>query len=123
MLRDFTILFVGDVEKADVLQTAAKPYSAYIYHASSMLEALGMYITCAPDAVVVDGNTPRASHIIGHLRSVDASPLVLMELVPNPEHVYGSYSIPHNTGAADVLKMVNMILRGKCVSTALSNTA
>jgi hypothetical protein len=74
------ILYIGGQDRGQALLAATQPDGWWVYLPADLLEALGMYITYFPDAVVIDTTTTPefASAAYHHLRSVAARPLVVI---------------------------------------------
>lgn len=73
-----SILFVSVENTADSLKAVAAQYGGLVYTPTSLLETLGMYIDYAPNVIIIDTCAPYATEAYQHLRSVDASPIILL---------------------------------------------
>lgn len=74
------ILFVGNPGRGEDLLTTVEPLGWWVYTPEDDLEALGMYITFAPDVVVLDAEAAPeiAANVYHHLSSVHAAPLLVL---------------------------------------------
>ncbi|MBL8164278.1 MAG: hypothetical protein JNJ61_19985 [Anaerolineae bacterium] len=90
-----SILYVGDRETGRELRETVESRGWWVELADERDEALGLYITCLPDAVVLDGefDTKLATEVYHHLRSIEAGPLLVLTEDPRwdyraPDSVY-----------------------------------
>src|SRR3954453_12599824 len=72
------ILYVGKSEAGQALAAVAEQRNDYVYLPENLMQALGMYITYFPQIVILDMSVDYAAEVLEHLRSVDASPIVLL---------------------------------------------
>lgn len=89
------ILYVGDRETGRELREQVEPRGWWVELADERDEALGVYVTCLPDAVVLDAafDAQLASDVYHHLRSIEAGPLLVLTEDPcwdyrAPDSVY-----------------------------------
>src|SRR5262245_43755701 len=72
------ILYIGKPEAGQTFAAAAEAHGHYAYLPENLMQALGMYITYFPEIVIIDMDLDYAQDVLDHLRSVDASPLILL---------------------------------------------
>ncbi len=72
------ILYIGGREAGQALATLVERDGGYVYLPDNLMQALGMYITYFPEIVVIDLSADYAQEALEHLRSVDASPLLVI---------------------------------------------
>lgn len=74
------ILFVGNPGRGEDLLNRVESLGWWVYLPEDDLEALGMYITYAPDVVVLDAEAAPeiAANVYHHLSSVHAAPLLVL---------------------------------------------
>ncbi len=74
------ILFVGNPGRGEDLLNRVESLGWWVYLPEDDLEALGMYITYAPDVVVLDAEAAPeiAVNVYHHLSSVHAAPLLVL---------------------------------------------
>lgn len=79
-LGNLRVLFVGAGQRGEALRTRAEEVGAYLGVASTVEEAIGLYLLQAPDVVVVDSvdRLELAREAYTHLSSVGARPLVVL---------------------------------------------
>jgi len=75
------VLCVGDAETERWITTSIEPYGGIVYRANELLEALGIYVTYAPDIVVLDSRTAPdlTQQMYSHLRTIDAEPILIFD--------------------------------------------
>ncbi|MFP4435722.1 MAG: hypothetical protein ACLFVO_00435 [Chloroflexaceae bacterium] len=84
--RFVTLLYVGDSDQGDQLQTSATSRGWNVLRPTELLEALALYVFCFPDLVVLDATVERdlAEAVFFHLRSVDAPALLVLTEATTP---------------------------------------
>ncbi len=79
-LQHPNILYVGDRNSGQSFLDFVSDANWSVYVADNMLDALGHYVMCMPDLVVVDTAThpELAAEVYHHLRSIEAAPLLVL---------------------------------------------
>lgn len=79
-LQHPNVLYVGDRNNGQSFLDFVADLNWSVYVADNMLDALGHYVMCMPDLVVVDtaNNLELGAAVYHHLRSVDAAPLLVL---------------------------------------------
>jgi len=75
------VLCVGNEETEQWIASSIEPYGGNVYRATELFEALGIYVTYAPDIVVLDSTTAPdlAQQMYSHLRTIDAEPILIFD--------------------------------------------
>jgi hypothetical protein len=72
------VLYVGEQEDGILFDRLIAQAGGFAYLPQCAMETLAMYIQYMPDAVVIDVQTSFAAEVHGHLRDVDARPMILV---------------------------------------------
>ncbi|HVU15087.1 MAG TPA: hypothetical protein VHD90_27625 [Phototrophicaceae bacterium] len=86
------ILYIGGQETGQALAALVERDGGCVHLPENLMQALGMYITYFPEIVVIDLRVDYAEAAFKHLRSVDASPLLV--LTDQRIHEASIYTIP-----------------------------
>jgi hypothetical protein len=75
------ILYVGDIETGQWLESSLDPNGGYVYTGTELIPTLGIYSSYMPDLVILDAQTmpDLARQVYLHLRSVDAEPIIILD--------------------------------------------
>lgn len=89
------VLYVGSPDTGAWLQGLIAPQDGYIYQPDDLLEALAMYVTYYPDAVILDArqDSQLAERLYFHLNSVDAEPILILDSAPERWPICDSHTI------------------------------
>jgi len=101
------ILYVGKPESGRTLAALAEQRSDYVYLPENLMQTLGMYITYFPHVVIIDMSLDYAEDAYEHLRSVDASPMILLSEEPIRSTTIRSLS--PDVSAETLLQAVNRL--------------
>lgn len=79
-LQHPNILYIGDRQQGQGFADFIAEAQWTVYIAESLLDALGHYVMCMPDLVVIDSTyEPEiSSAVYHHLRSIQAAPLLVL---------------------------------------------
>ena len=79
-LQHPNILYVGDRQRGQSFADHVSEANWSVYIAQALLDALGHYVMCMPDLVVIDSTyEPEiSSAVYHHLRSIQAAPLLVL---------------------------------------------
>lgn len=79
-LQHPNILYVGDPQRGQDFTNHVAEADWSVYIAEALLDALGHYVMCMPDMVVIDStHQPEISAAVyHHLRSIEAAPLLVL---------------------------------------------
>jgi DNA-binding response OmpR family regulator len=74
------VLYVGNAMIGYALKDCVEPLGWYVYQPESLIEALGVYITCAPHLVIVETITHGGfgPEVYEHVRSLDQVPVIML---------------------------------------------
>ena len=76
-MASYLILYVG--HERGRIAYAATVAGHQVITVETMMQALGVYITCMPHVTIIDSTVPFAPKVYAHLRSVDAAPILMLE--------------------------------------------
>jgi hypothetical protein len=98
----FYALYIGS--DASKVSDALRAEGGWVYHADTLMKALGMYISYMPQVIIIDACAPYAEEAYMHLRSVDAHPIILLTAPDSfkPTRVPGIYWLDRAASAADL---------------------
>jgi hypothetical protein len=111
-------LYYGDETAAAALSVALGAH-AHVMAAGRIMEALGMYITYLPDAVMIDACAPGAAEVLTHLKSVEAVGLVLLTDDRRAALGRSATMLPTHLNAAELATALTAIVRGESPLWAL----
>lgn len=85
------VLYVGNAMIGHALKDCVEPLGWYIYQPESLIEALGVYITCAPHLVIMETVTKSGFGLeaFEHIRSIDHTPVIMLG---NPQEQVDEYT-------------------------------
>ncbi len=74
------VLYVGKAMDGETFKACAEGQNWYVYLAETHLQALGIFIHCYPEVIVLNATTDPAfmDEIYEHFRTVDSTPIVIL---------------------------------------------
>jgi DNA-binding response OmpR family regulator len=117
------ILFVGAVERGQVLQAKVEAMGWQVTLPMDRLEALAMYIFYYPDIVVIDtvGQCHMGTEVYFHLRSAQAKPMLILAREDHLDRWNVPYDsavrvLPHTLPDDELIAMIEeLVLWSKAV--------
>lgn len=110
------VIYVGGDSRGERLAGRAAELGWTVLTASQERQALGMWVMYMPDLVVIDGadNASGAHYVYTHLRSVEASPLLLLSTRQFQPVVHGEgvQTLPSASTESDILITAAGLLQG-----------
>ncbi|MBI1257287.1 MAG: hypothetical protein GC204_07440 [Chloroflexi bacterium] len=101
------ILYLGTPQAGQALAALAEQRNDYVYLPENLMQTLGMYITYFPHVTILDMSVADAQEAFVHLRSVEASPMIL--LTDQPVHDPAIRALPLNASAEAVLEALDRL--------------
>ncbi len=111
------ILYVGDAQPGQSLLDVVENAGWWVYQPTETLEALGMYITYMPDAVVINTSTQPdfTGEVYEHLRSIEARPLLVLTDDPawhsETLRAEGVYALAAHTSPEQLKSIIRFVLQ------------
>lgn len=106
------ILYIGAPERSEALCYALEARGGFVYQPDELMEALAMYITYMPDAIVVDGEyAPYAAEALEHFLDVKAAPIIFLAAKDIPAWASKiAYRLPADLTAPTLIDHISAIV-------------